>query len=552
MLYYEPATTFPFCAWPVYWKMTPMDLLSLGKEPVSETHPAGSDVRYEPEFEELQAEIDKLSNPSSSGSMDWERVHTLCVNILSDKSKDLLVASYLAVAQIHIHQMEGFGVGLAVYRDLLEQFWDDLFPSKKRMRGRTAAIEWWLEKVESAVEGVKAAPLPAERIEEFREHIRIIDAVLREKLDEAPLLRPLERIVEKIPIIAEKKPEPASKTEPTPGERTSAAETAPGRPAEVKREEAPAPSAPTEIDSAASAQKALDDAVNGIRRVCRYLQKEDLSNASAYRWMRIAAWAALTDPPPATDGKTIIPPPDPMVRTILLDLRVNKNWQGLVESAEDRVAEYILWLDLHRFVAEGLSNLGSSYQECHDVVCEETALFVRRLGGVENLSFADGTPFADAETLRWLQGIAFGDAGASTDMPSVADAKDAGHMTEVVEKAQALVKKKKLGEAVSMLDRELRRCFSKKGQLLWRLALAQLLLSAKRPKFALPHLEVVLQDVDAFRLEEWDPDLAFKGLKTVWLGLDAHGDDASKEQAASVLKRLARLSPTEAIGLERG
>ena len=45
-----------------------MDLLSLGKEPISADQPTGSDVRYEPEFEELQAEIDKMSNPAASGS----------------------------------------------------------------------------------------------------------------------------------------------------------------------------------------------------------------------------------------------------------------------------------------------------------------------------------------------------------------------------------------------------------------------------------------------------------------------------------------------------
>ncbi|MBW2109755.1 MAG: type VI secretion system ImpA family N-terminal domain-containing protein, partial [Deltaproteobacteria bacterium] len=116
-----------------------MDLASLGKQPVSEKAPTGADVRYEPAFEELQAEIDKLSNPSASGEMDWNKVNTLAAQILSEQAKDLLVASYLAVAQIHTAGIEGFGIGLSVYRDLLETFWEDLFPKKKRMRGRIAA-----------------------------------------------------------------------------------------------------------------------------------------------------------------------------------------------------------------------------------------------------------------------------------------------------------------------------------------------------------------------------------------------------------------------------
>jgi len=35
-----------------------MELIELGKEPISPEQPAGEDVRYDPVFEELQAEID--------------------------------------------------------------------------------------------------------------------------------------------------------------------------------------------------------------------------------------------------------------------------------------------------------------------------------------------------------------------------------------------------------------------------------------------------------------------------------------------------------------
>ena len=63
-----------------------MDLLSLGKEPINPDHPGGSDVRYEPEFEELQAEIEKLSFPSADssadGGVDWEKVTVLASAIL--------------------------------------------------------------------------------------------------------------------------------------------------------------------------------------------------------------------------------------------------------------------------------------------------------------------------------------------------------------------------------------------------------------------------------------------------------------------------------------
>ncbi len=99
-----------------------MDLLQLGKEPIQEGQPTGSDVRYDPVFEELQAEMGKLSSPLGISAMDWRKVINLASEILNHKSKDLLVASYLAVALLYTQQTEGWGIGLKIYFDLLEQF----------------------------------------------------------------------------------------------------------------------------------------------------------------------------------------------------------------------------------------------------------------------------------------------------------------------------------------------------------------------------------------------------------------------------------------------
>jgi type VI secretion system protein VasJ len=277
-----------------------MDLLSLGKEPISGSPPTGADVRYLPEFEELQQEIDKLSNPAASGGADWKKVDRLASELLANKGKDLLVASYFAVAQTHLNQVEGFAVGLRIYRDLLEQFWEDLYPTKKRMRGRIAAMEWWLERSDAAFQSLKVTPLPAERIEELRQDLSRIDELLRGYLEEPPLLRPLEKFIESIPIRAEKKPEPDGVTPPA--------------------KEAATPSAVDQIASDADAERLLQGALESIRRAGDYLQKEGLSNPLAYRLRRLALWSSLDAIPSATDGRTIVPPPDPSVRTMLTEL----------------------------------------------------------------------------------------------------------------------------------------------------------------------------------------------------------------------------------------
>jgi len=531
--------------------------MSLGKEPISADHPAGSDVRYEPEFEELQAEIDKLSSPSSSGGIKWDKVGKLASEILSTKAKDLLVASYLAVAQVHNDKVEGFALGLRVYRDIVEQFWDSLFPAKKRMRGRVAAIEWWMEKTETASEGLKLESMPPERIEELREDLRKIDEILSENMSDAPLLRPIERFLDSIPVLAEEKPEnePAPSDEESTLEEKSPAEVlisnkkAATRPIKKTKQPTAAPAEAAEMASAADANKILRAALKSFRQVSEYLQKENFADPMTYRWRRVACWSSVESLPPDTDGKTIIPPPDSSIPGILIDLKEKENWQALAEAAESGISEFLFWLDLNRFVAEALTGLGGPYENAHEVVCQETTFFVHRLSGIENLSFADGTPFADPETKQWLRSISPGSGASMAGAVTAGGGDDGGHVAEAIQKAQDLAKKKKLAEAVSFLQERLRSSFSGKEQLLWRMGLSQILLSAKKPQLASPHLESILQDIDAFRLEEWEPDLALKGLKMSWLGLNALSNKESKAQAANVLNRIAKLDAAGALSL---
>jgi len=144
-----------------------MKVRELGQNPISQDKPAGDDAHYEPEFEELQQEIDKLSIATTiGGGTDWKRVTTLCVTILSEKSKDLLVAAYLVTGLTNTHGFEGFTVGTAFMADLTENFWDTLYPPKRRMRGRMNAISWWIERMESFLKSLKDAdPLPQEQVE---------------------------------------------------------------------------------------------------------------------------------------------------------------------------------------------------------------------------------------------------------------------------------------------------------------------------------------------------------------------------------------------------
>ena len=517
-----------------------MDLESLGKEPIRPDQPNGQEVRYDPQFEELQAEMGKLSSPYGAGSMDWAKVVSLASEILAQKSKDITVASYLAVGLIYTRQIEGLFLGLKINRDLLENYWEGLYPAKSRLRARVSAIEWWLEKIESALKLQEETPLSQEQLDRLKENLDGIEQLLQKYLEEPPSLRPIREALDAFSVPSA---EPEMVQRPTPAE-------------EDKKEPAPRPTeAAKSMASPQDAERTVNEGLNQIREGAAFLWEEDLSNPLPYRWARIAAWISLIDIPPASNGQTRIPPPPTQLKNVLNELR-NKGESGnLLKGAETRISQFIFWLDLNRWVAEALTYLGEGYRQAKEAVQQETTALIYRFPGLEDLSFSDGTPFADPDTKSWLKENAFRTGLTVEEFPAlpetVSNAPEKEGMEKELKEAQALVKKGNLLAAIERLQKRFQSSLSQKEKFLWRLGLSQLLASSKQSRLALPHLEQIIRDIDFYKLGEFDPPLAVRALKVAWIGFLAQADQLSKEKAAETLQRIAKLDPAEAIRMQK-
>jgi len=162
---------------------------------------------------------------------------------------------------------------------------------------------------------------------------------------------------------------------------------------------------------------------------------------------------------------------------------------------------------------------------------------------------------ADSETKQWLKEIGYAEEEAEAESFSRVEISATAHEGDLIGKeikeAQVLVKKGKLIEAIERLQRQLRHSFSQREKLLWRLALSQLLVSSHKSKLALPYLEQILQEVERYKLEDWDPELVLKSLKMVWIGFQSQSDQVSKDKATEALNRMVKLDPAEALRLEK-
>ncbi|MEW6261647.1 MAG: type VI secretion system protein TssA [Thermodesulfobacteriota bacterium] len=523
-----------------------MDLSSLGQTPISADQPAGVDVRYETEFEELQKEIDKLSIATSEGGgIDWSKVVDLSAGILARKSKHMQVAAYLAAGLIQTQGLAGVSLGAAILRDLVSNFWENMHPPLKRLRGRLSAFSWWLDRAEAFLTGFTPEPLPAEKVSNLVGCLQALDRGLGQKTEEAPPLSRLIELANRLPI-QEQAPAPAVApvspvVAPTP---VSAPAAVPARPAPAP---VPPAAAPADIQDPGPL---IAQGLERLGRASEILMARNPADPLPYRLTRLAAWLTVDQLPLAENRQTLIPPPDPVIRSAIEQLMTGRDYKAAVAASEARVTQFLFWLDLSRFTAQALAQMGGDAGAAAETVALETALLLKKLPGLENLSFSDGTPFADRETKAWLKTIGLGAAPA--DETRAARPGVAAEAAEVYSQAGNLLKDKKLAEALNLLETRLTRGPSAQDRLTWRLTLVRLLLDAGRSELAKPHLEELLAQIERFSLEEWDPDLAVSALKLIYLGLDAGTDERDKQKAAEALARLARLSPSQALNFFEG
>lgn len=355
-------------------------------QPIPGDSPAGRPARYDPDYEALKSEAEKIGGLASA-NVDWGKIGGLAAEILEKKSKDLLVMSYFCLALLQTSGYGGLAAGLGAMRKMLDTYWDRLFPEVGRSRARVSAIEWLVERCAATVRKQPAPPGEREALLACVEALEALDAWLRDKLlNEAPSFGDFRAAL---------------------GERMSAgapAVTASAQPV-AQAATASAPSVSGDLTNATAREETLKDAMATLKSLASATRHADAKDPLAYRLARVAAWSRVRALPPDTGGKTSVPPLGASAETAdrLAGLAGRGEWASLLEQAESQFGQSVLWLDVHRFSVQALHGLGPEYERAERVVIHEVGLFLRAFPGMLDLAFASGFPFASAETRAWLE-----------------------------------------------------------------------------------------------------------------------------------------------------
>ncbi len=535
--------------------------VSLGTDPVSTEKPCGDNIRYESEFEELEAELAKQESLSSA-TVDWDRVVSLSTDILKNSSKDLLVGAYLTNGLLITQGYEGLANGLKVLSDMVEHYWDCSFPPVKRLRARATAISWLAEKAAAVIADKAPAPGESQAVIDAADNLDKLDKALVEKMgDQAPMIIDLSRPLRNFRQSAEAALSKAGSS-PTAEAETSvaaqpveAASAASSQGAGRMQSTAAKSTAPVEsIGSDADAKKALRSMQDICRKVAAYWLDAKLSDPRPYRLSRMAAWMAVEALPPATDGVTQVNPPA-ADRIRHFEAQIEKSeYSAVLPELEQTLSRSPFWLDGQNKVVTVLRAMGGEYDSAAKTVIRETRSLLERVPGLQNLSFSDQTPFASDQTQMWLstEVMTGGDGSGVTGAGAVSgsNAWDTG-LSDARKKAAGGDTK----AAMVILNQGIAAAGTARDKFCWRCALADLMLQTGNTEAAIGILEQLAVNAETYNLNDWEPDLVGRVYNLLYQSYRKQqsrkkDDKAIMENVRLAYEKLCWFDPVTALNTE--
>ena len=253
-------------------------------------------------------------------------------------------------------------------------------------------------------------------------------------------------------------------------------------------------------------------------KVATLLNSVSQQEPLGYRVRRFALWFNITSlPHERKDGTTELMAVS-ADRVIEYQETLNTNpSEELLLMIEHSVAASPFWLGgshLSFLVAKALG-----HEEISEAIQDETLRFTKRLPGLLQAKFSDGTSFADEATRQWLRsggdhaGLAHGGAGA---------------WGEKLQSALQIAKEGHYKDAFTLLEKGTRHAEQPRDQFYWRLATADFMASTGMKSIAKEEYRSLLAGTKKLSVHAWEPmliDLLRQNSETG----DTGNDEASVE-----------------------
>lgn len=522
--------------------------------PITPEAPAGNDCMADPRYAAIVVEVEKLSSPSASGT-DWKKILDTGADVLTTSSKDFKLTAYVALALQVMGGVDGLCTGLSLLTGMMDRFWAAAYPRPERMRARVNLLSWWTEQAGNRLNTV--AEVDQASFERLQASLKMFSTSMSEKFGgQAPSIAPLREGMERLRMRVTAPAAPVAPAAPAPqpaapGESQPVAP--PPAPAVPQAQQAQPVPAPAQVMAPSAPVRSLAEAGKAIQEEAANRRKASPMDPDAYRLMRVGMWLTVKLPPAEANGATKANGVDPSLRTNLETVKGNGNWAALLDLAEAASSRSVFSLDLQRFVATALKQLGPGYAPCLEAVQSEVGSLVKRLPRLREMSDVRGAPFADAETKAWLDSEVVQAGPSQNGSPAAASSSVSSvrAASEAAEDFGALLQGRSLKEAAATIQERASSARSGESRFRLRLAMAEIALKTGKIDFAQAVYDELEKECLTRGLDEWAPELASVYLKGHLECLRAIAKQKKQPvgDAGALYRRLCRIDLTTAVDL---
>jgi len=510
----------------------------LGRSPIRPDAPAGEDIRDQDIFLDLQAEMNRSQSITSGASTvtDWANVQKMATSILESKSKDLLVAAYLSVALARKNGPPGAMEGIALLNAMVAEHWEGLFPPIGRIRARRNAFSWWMTQMQELLPSLSSPELSPEAMETGVKEIRELNSTLGDKDPEGPSLSALYPLLQGLPVAL-----PAAPAKPASPDSSSAASPSPASSASSGSAKESSSGNSFSIPEEGDPVLALEQISPALLSIAERLQDADPEDGRAHFLSRMILWEGIREMPHSEGGTTRIPAPPPHILSALEAQSGSGPEEDFLRFLLSRQADSPFWFDLSFQAGRILESRGPNGAGGAQALRGALRALIARLPGIESLSFSGGeVPFLSDEGRAWVaQGSASGESGEGDS--------GAKKSTGALSKVRAALSDGRLFDACDLFEEIRRKEPSPRGRFLLNLELLSAVEQMGREFPVLSLANVILEDIERFRLDLWEPALAAKALPVLCGIFQSIGDEALRRRAEELSVRLASLDMTGAV-----
>lgn len=520
--------------------------MGLAQTPISAEDFYGDDARYSAEFETLEHELGKANSLHETEGPDWLLVRDGCAALLASQSKDLRAAVWLTWSLYQVDSLPGLEAGLGALNYLCAQHWAALHPRKPRTR--LAVFSWLTARVDQMPTNLLSGEAEPGTAKRLASQLRELDNCLEgHYADLTPLFASTCRRLDAWSSSAEGQSQAKSDNLLTVPSIVSSAQSIPIN--QANREIL------CTVASSREAHKCLRTLQDQARLLSHWWLQEAVTDPRALRLARTLLWLPIdTLPEHDMHNSTHLRglPPDRL--THYRERFAQGQFSSLLVDLETSLARSPFWLDGQYIAWQCLYALDAAAAMYEIEI--QLAMLLKRLPGLEQLSFHDHTPFADDDTRSWIsaQVLPHTDVnGAHAQGPANSMGDTALPWEEVLATAVQQLRKGSLKAGVQLIKQAMPNATSERERFHWQLAQARLCLQARQYDLAWRQLESLYQLLQDANLERWEPELALSVLQLLLNCCDKlPGNPALRERKSEIYRRVCHLDLETAIDQASG